>query len=174
MNPRNIIETILLACPQSISNNLIREVVDQSLSDREIKKNIDILNSEYKKNKKGIYIDFISNGYQVRTHSEYDRYISLIKSGNQKYKLSNAALEVLSIIGFKQPISRLDIESIRGVDSIGVIKKLLDNNLISIKKNKKDNRKQLFYITTDLFLDIFGLSSIEDLLNMKDIKEILK
>tara|TARA_Y100001970_G_C14223405_1_gene854048 strand:+ start:1750 stop:2274 length:525 start_codon:yes stop_codon:yes gene_type:complete len=174
MNIKTIIETILLACPQSISNDLIRQIVDESLSNEEIKKNIDILNSEYKENKKGIYIDFISNGYQIRTHSEYHKYISLIKSRKQKYKLSNAALEVLSIIGFRQPISRLGIDFIRGVDSIGVIKKLLDNNLISIKKIKKDNRNQLFYITTDLFLDIFGLSSIEDLSSIKDIKEILK
>ena len=79
-----------------------------------------------------IYIDFINNGYQVRTYPEYHQYIESIHNKNTQYKLTKPALEVLSIIAFKQPISKMDIESIRGVDSIGVIKTLLDKDLIMI------------------------------------------
>lgn len=174
MDYKNIIETILLVCEKPISNSLIRTALKVDLSDSDIKDIINVLNDEYKKNKKGIYIAFVSEAYQIRTLPEFHEYISIIQNNNKQYRLSNAGLEVLSIIAFKQPVSRLDIEAIRGVDSIGVIKKLLDNNLIIFKKSKKQNRKQIFYKTTDFFLETFGLNKIEDLTTTQDIKEILK
>jgi len=174
MNHKNIIETILLACEKPISNDLIRNALKVDLSNNQIKNIINILNNEYQKNKKGIYIDFISEAYQIRTLPEFHKYITVIQDNNKQYRLSNAGLEVLSIVAFKQPISRLEIESIRGVDSISVIKKLLDNNLIIFKKSKKQNKKEIFYKTTDFFLETFGLNTIEDLINTQDIKEILK
>jgi len=174
MNNKSIIETILFSSENSISNNVIRKVLNQNLSDIEINKIIDELNNEYEKNKKGIYIDSISNGYQIRTLPEFDKYISLVRDSDQKYKLSQAALEILSIIAFKQPVSRLDIELIRGVDSIGAIKNLLDKKLITIKNSKKKMKKSLLYKTSDLFLDIFGLNSIEELTDIKDFNEVIK
>ena len=174
MDYKNIIETILLVYEKPISNSLIRATLKVDLSDSDIKDIINVLNDEYKKNKKGIYIAFVSEAYQIRTRPEFHEYISIIQNNNKQYRLSNAGLEVLSIIAFKQPISRLDIEAIRGVDSIGVIKKLLDNNLIILKKSKKQKRKQVFYKTTDFFLETFGLNKIEDLTTTQDIKEILK
>ena len=174
MDYKNIIETILLACEQPISNNLIRTALKVDLPDSDIEDIINVLNDEYKKNQKGIYIAFISEAYQIRTLPEFHEYISIIQNNSKQYKLSNAGLEVLSIIAFKQPIARLDIEAIRGVDSIGVIKKLLDNNLIIFKKSKKQNKKQIFYKTTEFFLETFGLNRIEDLTTTQDIKEILK
>ena len=172
MKHKNIIETILLAYEKPISNDIIRKVVHQNLSDTDIKNIVNELNFEYKGNKKGIYIDFIANGYQVKTLPEFHKYISMIKYNSQKYTLTNAALEVLSIIAFKQPVSRLDIELIRGVDSVGIIKKLLDKKLIIIKKVEK-NKKLLFYGTGEVFLETFGLNHIEDLKNMEDVKRLI-
>tara|TARA_B110000014_G_C20056748_1_gene550065 strand:+ start:16 stop:546 length:531 start_codon:yes stop_codon:yes gene_type:complete len=174
MNNKSIIETILFSSENSISNNIIRKVLNQDLSDIEINKIIGELNNEYKKNKKGIYIDSISNGYQIRTLPEFHKYIRIVKNSDQKYKLSQAGLEILSIIAFKQPVSRLDIELIRGVDSIGAIKNLLDKKLIKIKTSKGNMQKSLLYKTSDLFLDIFGLHSIEELKNTKDFNEGIK
>ena len=116
MNNEKIIETVLLACEESLSINRIKRIInDFNIDDKEIIKIIKRLNDSYKEDKKGIYIDSIANGYQVRTLPEFHKYIQIAKNDNFKYKLSKAAFEVLSIISFKQPISRSDIEIIRGV-----------------------------------------------------------
>jgi len=173
MKAKQIIEAILLAYENSISNNDIRKVVDENLDDNQIISIIDELNNEYQANHKGIYIDYINNGYQMRTHPEYHHYIESIQNKNNEYKLTKPALEVLSIIAFKQPISKLDIESIRGVDSIGVMKTLLDKDLIMIKGKEDEIGRALIYGTTSLFLETFGLNNITDLPEITQIKEIL-
>ena len=88
-------------------------------------------------------------------------------------KLSQAALETLSIIAYKQPISRTDIEAIRGVDCAGVLKTLLKKVLIKIKGREDGPGRPLMYSTTDDFLQSFGLSRIADLPKLKEISEIL-
>ena len=174
MQVKRIIETILLAYEDSISNNDIRKYIDENLDDNQIISIIDELNQEYEANKKGIYVDFINNGYQIRTHPEYHQYIKAIKNKNNQYKLTKPALEVLSIVAFKQPISKMDIESIRGVDSVGVIKTLLDKDLIMIKGREDKMGRALLYGTTSLFLETFGLNNIADLPKISEIKEILE
>ena len=173
MKQKKIIETLLLAYENSITNNDIRKAVDKTLDDKQIISIINELNNEYKSSDKGFYIDFINNGYQVRTYPEYHQYIESIHNKNTQYKLTKPALEVLSIIAFKQPISKMDIESIRGVDSIGVVKTLLDKDLIMIKGRENKMGRALLYATSSLFLETFGLNNISDLPKMNEIKEIL-
>ena len=174
MNKKAIIETLLFVFEEPISNDMIRKALELEIPDSDINKIINDLNAEYKKNLKGIYIDSIANGHQIRTLPEFCEYINTIQSNNHQYRLSQAALEILSIIAFKQPISRIDIESIRGVDSIGAIKNLLDKKLIMIKKHRDKKKKILLYVTSNLFLETFGLNSLEELTNIKDFNEILE
>ena len=172
MVKKKIIETILLASHQTISNDDIRKVLNQDLNSDEIISIINELNIEYKEFNKGIYIDFISNGYQIRTIPELHKYIQIIRDKDSNYKLTRPAFEVLSIIAFKQPVSKSEIEAIRGVDCSGVIKTLLKNDLIIIKGRAKEGRF-LLYGTSNLFLDAFGLNNILDLPSIKEIKEIV-
>ena len=175
MNYKKIIETVLLACDHPISLSRIKYIIgDLDINDKDIIGIIEKLNNEYKENEKGIYIDSISNGYQIRTLPEFHRYIRIANNNYPKYKLSKATLEVLSIISFKQPISKTDIESIRGVDCSGLIKKLLESKIIKIKGRDKKIGKALLYSTTSLFLEIFGLNNISDLPKTLEIKEIIK
>ena len=175
MNYKKIIETVLLACDHPISVLRIKQVIgDLDINDKDIIEIIEKLNDDYKENEKGIYIDSISNGYQIRTLPEFHKYIKIANNNYPKYRLSKPALEVLSIISFKQPISKSDIESIRGVDCSGLIKKLLETKIIKIKGREKKIGKALLYSTTTLFLEIFGLNSINDLPKMSEIKEIIK
>ena len=174
MTKKNIIETLLFVFEEPISNDMIREALEIEISDLDINKIIDNLNMEYKKESKGIYIDSIAKGYQIRTLPKFYKYIATIQNNNQQYRLSQAALEILSIIAFKQPISRLDIELIRGVDSIGAIKNLLDKKLIVIKKRRDKKKKSLLYVTSNFFLETFGLNSLEELTNIKDFNEIIE
>ena len=174
MNSKKIIETVLLACDNPISKSNIKNILgDLNITDKEIIEIIDSINNDYKKNDKGIYIASISNGYQVRTLPEFHKYIKIAKNNFSNYKLSKAAFEVLSIIAFKQPISKLNIENIRGVDCSGIIKKLLEKKIIKIKGRDKKIGKALLYSTTSLFLEIFGLNSINDLPKISEIKEII-
>jgi len=175
MNYKKIIETVLLACDIPISSSRIKHIIGNlDINDKDIVKIIKELNNEYKENEKGIYIDSISNGYQIRTLPEFHKYIRIANNNYPKYRLSKPALEVLSIISFKQPISKPDIESIRGVDCSGLIKKLLETKIIKIKGREKKIGKALLYSTTSLFLEIFGLNSIADLPKISEIKEIIK
>ena len=132
-----------------------------------------MINNSYKESKKGFYIESIANGYQVRTLPEFHKYIQIAKNDNFKYKLSKAAFEVLSIISFKQPISRSDIEFVRGVDCSGIIRKLLDQKIIKIKGRDTKNTKALLYSTTALFLEKVGLNHIGELPKISEIKELI-
>ena len=175
MNYKKIIETVLLACDHPISILKIKQVInDLDINDKDIVQIIKKLNDDYKQSEKGIYIDSVSNGYQIRTLPEFHKYIKIANNNYSKYRLSKPALEVLSIISFKQPISKSDIENIRGVDCSGLIKKLLETKIIKIKGREKKIGKALLYSTTSLFLEIFGLNSINDLPKVSEIKEIIK
>ena len=175
MNYKKIIETVLLACDIPISISRIKRVIsDLEINDKDIIGIIEKLNKDYKENEKGIYIDSVSNGYQIRTLPEFYKYIRIANNNYPKHRLSKPALEVLSIISFKQPISKSDIESIRGVDCSGLIKKLLETKIIKIKGREKKIGKALLYSTTSLFLEIFGLNNITDLPKVSEIKEIIK
>ena len=175
MNYKRIIETVLLACDHPISISKIKHIIgDLDTNDKDILKIIEKLNDDYKEDEKGIYIDSISNGYQIRTLPEFHKYIRIANNNYPKHRLSKPALEVLSIISFKQPISKSDIESIRGVDCSGLIKKLLEAKIIKIKGRDKKMGKALLYSTTSLFLEIFGLNNITDLPKISEIKELIK
>ncbi|HIA23028.1 MAG TPA: SMC-Scp complex subunit ScpB, partial [Candidatus Marinimicrobia bacterium] len=94
------------------------------------------------------------------------------KSG--KLTLSQAALETLAIIAYKQPVNRFEIEAVRGVDCSGVLKTVLDRNLIKIKGRDEGPGRPLLYATTDTFLEYFGLNRISDMPKLKEIIELTK
>ena len=172
MDDKKIIETVLLACDNPVSLSTIKRIIG-SIDDKKVFEIINSINNDYKKNDKGIYIDFISNAYQIRTLPEFHKYIQIAKKNNSNHKLSKAAFEVLSIIAFKQPISKLDIENIRGVDCSGIIRKLLEKKIIKIKGRDKKIGKALLYSTASLFLEIIGLNNINELPKINEIKEIV-
>ena len=104
---------------------------------------------------------------------DYEPYISkLIPS--KKLMLSNAALEVLAIIAYKQPISRIDIETIRGVDCKGVLKNLLSKSLIKIQGRDDSIGKPLLYKTTDDYLKHFGISNLNEMPTPDEVTELVE
>ena len=116
----------------------------------------------------------VAGGYQIRTRSEYDFFVRRLIAKTGQFYLSQAALETLSIIAYKQPISRLNIESIRGVDCAGVIKTLLKKSLIKISGRDDSPGRPLIYKTTDTFLKSFGLNKLSDLPKLKEINELIE
>jgi segregation and condensation protein B len=138
-----------------------------------IKEALQSLKNEYDQRQGSICLIEVAGGYQLRTRSEYADWIKkIIQTSAQR--LSPAALETLAIIAYKQPIMRSDIEHIRGVDTGGIIRMLLDRKLIKILGRKEIPGRPLIYATTRYFLEIFGLRDIKDLPAPKDISDLGK
>ena len=167
-----IIEALLFASPEPLTQKKINTIFDADPPD--LDKYTEKLKKKYQKNNNAFEILNVAGGYQIRTRSEYDFFIRrlIIKSG--QFYLSQAALESLSIIAYKQPISRLDIEGIRGVDCAGVLKTLLKKLLIKISGREDSPGRPLIYKTTDNFLKSFGLNQLSDLPKLKEISELIE
>ena len=137
----------------------------------DLEKEVLNLNNLYKQN--SFYIKPIGDGFMMVSKKDFEPYISkLIPS--KKLMLSNAALEVLAIIAYKQPIPRIDIETIRGVDCKGVLKNLLSKNLIKIQGRDNSICKALLYKTTDDYLKHFGISNLNEMPTPEEVSEIVE
>ena len=169
---KKIVEALIFASDSPISENRIKNVVTELESDQ-IHEIVDELNHEYDKHERAFKIVRLAGGYQFVTKSEYASYIKQYYKGRSKSRLSRAALETLAIIAFKQPISRPEIDSIRGVNSDGVVKNLLERNLIHISGRSETIGRALLYSTTSEFLQYFGVNDIVDLPKPREIEELL-
>ena len=170
-NINSIIEALLFASPDPLTQSKVNSIFPSTKPD--LSEIILKLNMVYKKNKNAFEIRSVSNGYQLVAKKQFDEYIRLMFSKSGKINLSPAALDSLSIIAYRQPLSRIDIEAIRGVDSSSVIKTLLNLQLISIKGRSTGPGRELLYKTTDLVMQFFGLKNSSDLPKLREIAELI-
>lgn len=171
-NNLKIIEALLFATPDPINQVVINKIFPKNPPD--LKKMVLSLNTIYKEQSHSFQIIPISGGFQLVSLEEFEHYIRLMLSNSDKLTLSSAAMDTLSIIAYKQPISRYEIEAIRGVDSSGVIKTLLNKKLIAIKGRDSGPGRPLLYHTSKAFLEHFGLNHLSDLPKLKEVNEILE
>lgn len=158
---KGIIEEILYIWGEPIDiNDLSKIIFDAEKS--EIRRAIYEMMEERNENLSGLIIKKYENKYQFSTRSEHEKYISNIVKKSEK-NLSNSSLETLSIIAYKQPITRAEIDKIRGVKSQSTIDSLLDKKLIRENGRLDKIGKPIIYITTDLFLKYFNISSLDQL-----------
>lgn len=168
---KSYIEALLFASPEPLTQVQINGVFPGE--DIDLNKIINELNIEYEQSEKLIYIKAIANGFQILTKPNCHLYIQRLYNKSRKVQLTQAALEALSIIAYKQPISRTDIEYIRGVNCDSVVKTLLEKDLITIKGREDSPGRALLYGTTQAFLECFGLNKITDLPKLKELTELL-
>jgi segregation and condensation protein B len=135
---------------------------------------IEKLNQEYEATGRSFRIIEIAGGYQFATRSEHAEYVARLFKEKSRRRLSGAALETLAIISYKQPVSKLDVENIRGVNCDEVLKSLLEKNLITITGRAEAVGRPLLYGTTGDFLRHFGLPSIQDLPKPRELEELMK
>lgn len=135
----------------------------------ELKQLLDEMMEEYKERNSGLLIVEIANGYQIVTNPRYAQWIKKFKNTAASGKLSMPALETLAIIAYKQPIIKAELEQIRGVNSDGVIKTLLDRRLVKIMGRKEVPGKPLLYGTTREFLQYFGLKDLTELPTISEL-----
>tara|TARA_B100001029_G_C15038767_1_gene442061 strand:- start:516 stop:1067 length:552 start_codon:yes stop_codon:yes gene_type:complete len=168
---KEYIEALLFASPEPLTQTQVNGIFSgENINLNEI---VSELNLDYKKAEKLIYIKQIANGYQILTKPDCHLYIQRLYNKSRKIQLTQPALEALSVIAYKQPISKIDIEYIRGVNSDSVVKTLLEKDLITIKGRENSPGRALLYGTTQAFLECFGLNKITDLPKLKELTELI-
>lgn len=140
----------------------------------EIDKTVSDLNEKYSANGHAMKILQIAGGYVFATLPDHSKYVGFLSTVKSKRRLSQAALETLAIIAYKQPITKPELEAIRGVSTDYMINTLLEKNLITIKGRADTVGRPLLYVTTDEFLKYFGLNRITDLPKPREIEEIMQ
>lgn len=169
-----IIESMIFVAEEPISEIGISVALSEEGVEREhVKQCIEAIKVEWNDNQeRGIHLVSVAGGYQFRTKEKCAQFLQRL-SVPKPMKLSGPSLETLSIIAYRQPIVRSELESIRGVDSGGVIKTLLDRGLLKIVGRRDEAGQPLLYGTTKKFLEIFNLQSLKDLPSLKDIDSLL-
>jgi segregation and condensation protein B len=176
-NIKSAIEAMLLASEKPLTLEQLRGALD-GMNTQEIRKTVEELAMEFEQSKRGVRIAEIAGGFQMITASDYAPFLKKLFKDRHSDKLSKQSLETLAIIAYKQPLTRTEIELLRNVNVDGVMKSLLDKNLIRIAGRKKTPGRPIVYGTTRQFLEHFGLKSLEDLpkieeLNSPEIKKQL-
>ena len=164
-----IIEGVLFAAGDAVDLERLADIVDvDKKSLREIlKKMMDNYNYE----RRGIHIIKMDDSYQLATRGEYFEYISRLADPPRKQNLSNAALEVLSIVAYKQPVTRTSIEHIRGVNCDYIVNRLIERNFIEEKGRLDAPGRPILFGTTQHFLRTFGVSSLDELPDFESLGE---
>lgn len=165
-----IIEALLFASESPLSVSDIHNCLPEA-SLTEIRGALKVLTYEYETMGRSFSLKEVAGGYQLRTHSEYGPYI-LKMFQTSPSRLSRAAMETLSIIAYKQPIIRQEIERIRGVDVGSILRTLLEKGLIRILGRKDLPGRPLIYGTTKKFLEVFDLKDLKSLPKLKEIKDL--
>jgi segregation and condensation protein B len=166
-NLKSAIEALIFASEKPITTEQIKKVLGD-LDAPMINKIIGELKSEYEAGNRGIRLIEIAGGFQMATSSNFAPFLKKLFKNRYSEKLSKPALESLAIIAYKQPLTKAEIESLRNVNVDGVMKSLLDKNLIRICGRKKIPGRPFVFGTTREFLEHFGLKSLADLPKMED------
>lgn len=168
---KKVIEALLFACPDPLPLQKIREVIDTvcPLRPRQIRQILEELKQDYLSHQRAFRLEEIAQGYLIRTHEEYAPYLEILHRHRRSEKLSPAATEVLAIIAYRQPITRPQIDAIRGVDSSGSLMQLLERQLVeAIGKLEAPGRPTL-YATSKEFLKHFGLKDLSELKILENV-----
>jgi segregation and condensation protein B len=166
---KGIIEALIFASAKPVS---ISDLASASkLTRATVEKIIAELNEDYIDTRRSFRIENVSGGYRMFTLPEYHNYINRANIIERSQRLSQAALEALAVIAYKQPITRAEIERIRGVDCGGVLKTLMSRNLIIIDGRSSAPGKPILYSTSEYFLEFFGLPSVDYLPPLSEFED---
>lgn len=166
-----IVENILLASDQPVTADDLKKTIMNGAEKAAIRSILEELQEEYRS--RNLQIEEVAEGYQLCTRHEYSDWIRKFLKLDKTTKLSQPSLDTLSIIAYKQPLTKQEVEEVRGVDCGGVIKTLLDKKIIGPAGRKKVPGRPIMYRTTRKFLEYFGLKDLSDLPTLEDLQEEL-
>lgn len=162
MNLKGVLEGLLFVVGEDgLTIDKISEILE--IKESEVKKLLTDLRKDYEENDRGIRISFLGNAFKLTTKTEHKEYYNKLITTSSSHILSNAALEVLAIVAYNEPITRLGIEEIRGVNSDQIVRKLVARNFLKEAGKLNSIGRPTLYKTTNEFLDYFGLATKEDL-----------
>jgi len=166
---KSIIENILLAADQPVHVGELEKIFLNAAEKKDLQLTLEELKEEYQS--RNLQILEVADGYQLCTRHEFNDWIRKFLKFDRSSRLSQPGLDTLSIIAYKQPLTRQEVDDIRGVDSSGVIKTLLEKKVIGPAGRKKVPGRPIMYRTTQKFLEYFGLKDLNDLPTLEDLKE---
>lgn len=173
MNPHQIVEAVLFASDAPITADEIARA-DERLDEDQVDQAIRQLQAEYDDAERSFQIVEVAEGYQILTRPEFAPYLERFDNVPRPSRLSGPALETLSIIAYRQPMGRMEIEYIRGVSAQGVLKTLQDREMIEMVGRAEGLGRPVLYGTTQRFLEHFGLKSLEDLPHPEELPIVLR
>jgi segregation and condensation protein B len=169
---RRIIEALILASPEPVTLERLVGIVP-GLSPGVAKDRINEINTEYQESNRAFEIWEVAGGFQIRTRAEFAGYVRQLRK-DRPLRLSQAALESLAIVAYKQPLTRAELENVRGVDSGAVLRSLLDRRLLRLLGHRDVPGRPLIYGTGKRFLEVFGLESLKELPSLRELEELAK
>jgi len=166
---KSVVENVLLAADQPINASELSKIFIDGTDKDQLQSILDELREEY--SSRNLQIMEVADGYQLCTRHEYNDWIRKYLKLDRSSRLSQPSLDTLSIIAYKQPLTRQEVDDIRGVDSSGVLKTLLEKKVIGPAGRKKVPGRPIMYRTTQKFLEYFGLKDLSDLPTLEDLRE---
>lgn len=167
---KEVLEALIFVSETPLTLDRMKEVLG-GVSKRDLQRLLAEMMEEDRKPGRGIHLVEVAEGFQFRTRPEHADWVRRLKK-TRSTALSQPSLETLAIIAYRQPVVRMDIEKIRGVDSGGVLRNLLEKKLIKIIGKKDVPGKPLVYGTSKKFLEVFGLKDLADLPTLKDLESL--
>ena len=168
---RGIVEAVLMTADAPVTPGRLQALV-KGASGRDLRQAVDDLNERYREAGHSMTITEVAGGFQVVTLKQFGPWVRKFHERSH-VRLSQAALETLAIIAFKQPVTRVEVDSVRGVDSAGVLRNLMEVNLIRIVGRSEGIGRPMLFGTTRDFMAHFGLRSLADLPKPKELEELL-
>ena len=168
---RGILEALLFISADPLPMNRIVSLLG-AVSKQEVEHALLSLKHEYEQEGRGLHLAEIAGGYRILTKPDYAPWIKRLEKVKAPPRLSRSALESLAIIAYKQPIVRAEIEQIRGVETSGVLRTLLERKLVRIVGRKEEPGRPIMYGTTKFFLEHFGLRDLSQLPPLREVKEL--
>ncbi|MCH8328731.1 MAG: SMC-Scp complex subunit ScpB [Candidatus Marinimicrobia bacterium] len=166
-----ITELLLTASPEPLTPAKFKQVLDGRGG--ELDTVIAQLNQRFEQQARPVEIIHVAGGYQLVSRPEHRHYLQKLHQKSGRLSLSRAALETIAVVAYKQPITRGEIDQIRGVSSDSVVRTLLEKELVTVKGRDEGPGRPLLYGTTSTFLQAFGLVGLRDLPKLREINEIM-
>lgn len=173
MNPSQIVEAVLFASDAPLKVEEIARA-DETLDEDRVEQALTVLKEDYAEQERAFHIVELAEGFQILTRPDFAPYLERFDTVPRPSRLSGPALESLAIIAYRQPIGRVEMEYIRGVNSSGVIRTLQDRMLIEVVGRAEGLGRPLLYGTTKRFLEHFGFRSLDDLPRPEELPIILR
>jgi len=170
---KRVIEALLFASSKPLTEAEIRKVV-RGYSQKQVEAMIQDLKASYEQADHSFELIEIAGGYEFTSKKKFAPWILKVELQKKVRQATQSALETLAILAYKQPITRAEIEALRGVDVSGVLSTLMDRGFIKIVGKKEVAGRPFLYGTTDKFLEHFGLKSLQDLPNIEEIKTMVE